>query len=110
MIARDPVRITAIGCAVLAAGALALAPFVSVPVAAGLSAGLLLGSLNHVLARRALGSALNFGASSVLRLGLISILAVGLGLLLGVPWAPLAGVAAAQVVLAAASTWMSFQR
>ncbi len=104
---RDPVRMTALGCAVLAAGALALAPFISVPVAAGLSAGLLLGSLNHVLARRALGSGLSFGASSVLRLGLISILAVGLGLLLGVPWAPLAGVAAAQVVLAATATWAS---
>ena len=104
MIALDPVRTTAIGCALLAAAALAAFPLLSWPVAAGLAIGLLLGGLNPILARRLLGDGLPFQASSLLRLLAVSAAGVGAGIALGAPWTPLVGLVAAQFVLLTAST------
>jgi hypothetical protein len=71
--------------------------------AVAFGAGLVIGSLNGLLARRALGSGLSFRASSLARLGVVSAVAIGVGLLLGSAAAALFGVAVAQLVLALAS-------
>ena len=105
MIAHDPVRLTALGCFTLALIALAASPVISWPLAGGIAAGLVAGSLNPLLARRAINSALPFQATSLMRLALLSALAIGVGFLIGVPYAPIFGVAGAQFVLVLASTW-----
>jgi hypothetical protein len=104
LITLDPVRTTAIGCALLAAIALAAFPILSWPVGAGLAIGILLGGLNPILAKRLLGDGFPFQASSLLRLLVISAAGVGVGVALGAPWAPLTGLVVAQVVLMTAST------
>jgi hypothetical protein len=67
-----------------------------------LAAGLLVGSANGFLARRSLGSALDFRLSSAARLALLTAAAAGIGFLLGpVQVVPaLLGAAGSQVVLA----------
>lgn len=105
MIAHDPVRLTALACFSLAAVAVAASPLISWRMGVGLGSGLVAGSLNPLLAKRAVGSALPFQATSLMRLALLSALAIGAGFVLGVPYAPVFGVAAAQFVLVIASSW-----
>ncbi|HEY8812401.1 MAG TPA: hypothetical protein VIO86_07925 [Candidatus Dormibacteraeota bacterium] len=108
--ALDPVRATAIGSALLALLVLAAYPILSMPVAAGLAIGLLLGSVNPVLARRGLAAEMPFRATSTMRLLGLSVVGIAVGLLLGAPFATLLGVAGAQFVLVAASTFASIRR
>lgn len=108
--ALDPVRTAAKGSALLALVVLAAYPLLSLPVAAGLAIGLVLGSLNPALAWRGLGAELPFRTTSGLRLIGLSAVGIAIGLLLGAPFATLLGLAGAQFVLVAASTWASVRQ
>ena len=67
--------------------------------------GLLLGSVNGLLALRALGAGTSFAATSLGRLALLSAAGIGVAALIDLRLAPLvlAGIAVAQLVLAVAS-------
>ena len=67
-----------------------------------LGAGLLIGSVNGMWARRSLGSEISFRATSLGRLGILSAAGLAVGFALGtdVAWLALAGLAAAQLLLA----------
>lgn len=67
-----------------------------------MAVGLLLGSVNGYLARRALGAPTPFRTTSLWRLGLLTLVGLGLGVLLGYPTIPfvIGGLAIAQLVLA----------
>jgi hypothetical protein len=106
----DPAKLTPIVCAVLAVLAFAAFPIAGWPVAAGVAIGLIIGSANGLLARRALGSGLPFTATSLARLGTLSAAALAAGFLLGAPAAPVFGVAIAQLVLALASVFSLARR
>ncbi len=108
--ALDPVRTSAMGSALLALLVLAAYPILSLPVAAGLATGLVLGSLNPALARRGLAAELPFRSTSTMRLLGLSVVGIAVGFVLGAPFATLLGLAAAQFVLVAASTWASIRR
>lgn len=68
--------------------------------------GLLIGSANGFLVRRALGADAGFRVISLGRLAILSAVGLLLGALLGLPFVPLVllGIAAAQLVLALVST------
>ena len=70
-----------------------------------LAAGLLVGSVNGLWARRSLGSELSFRAASLGRLGVLSAAGLAIGFALGtdVAWLTLAGLAVAQLALAGAA-------
>jgi hypothetical protein len=104
---REPGVTTVVACA---AGAL-LAVCAGVALGSwrggvALALGLLVGSVNGLLARRALGLDVSFRVTSLGRLVVLSVAGLGLGALLGLPFVPLVliGIAAAQLVLAVAST------
>jgi hypothetical protein len=69
---------------------------------AAMALGLLLGSVNGFLARRALGAPTPFRTSSLWRLGALTLVGLALGALLGYPTIPfvIGGLAIAQLVLA----------
>lgn len=70
-----------------------------------LAAGLLVGSVNGLWARRSLGSELSFRATSLGRLAVLSAAGLAIGFALGtdVAWLTLAGLAVAQLALAGAA-------
>ena len=72
----------------------------------GVALGLLVGSVNGLLARRALSADASFRFTSLGRLAILSAVGLLLGGLLGLPFVPLVllGIAAAQLVLAVVST------
>ena len=93
-----------IGClaaAVVTFVALSIAGEVRVGLAVAL--GLVLGSVNGLLAQRALDAGVSVRLSSVPRLGLLTLVAIGGGLLIGLSyaWLVILGVAGAQLVLVA---------
>lgn len=95
------------GCLLAAATTLA-AGFFTGHLAEGLAlaAGLLIGSVNAPMARRALSSQLGFGTTSVARLVALTVAALAVGALLGWGLAValvVAGVALSQVIMAVAS-------
>jgi hypothetical protein len=102
----EPLRITVSVCmaaALLCIGAGLLIG--QLGPAAALAAGLLIGSCNGYLARGALGTELDFRATSMVRLLLLTAAAVGVAALAGV-WAipfAVAGLALAQIVLVVVS-------
>lgn len=65
------------------------------------SAGLALGSVNGMLAGRALGAGMNPRLSGLIRLGVLSAAAIAVGLAIGLDyaWLVILGVGAAQMVL-----------
>lgn len=72
---------------------------------AAFAIGLLVGSVNGLLARRSLGLDVSFRMTSVGRLAILSAAGLGFGFLLGVPYVPLVliGIAVAQLALAVVS-------
>jgi len=70
---------------------------------AALALGLVLGSINGLLAQRALDAGVSVRLSSLPRLALLTVAAIGGGLLIGVSyaWLVILGVAGAQLVLVA---------
>jgi hypothetical protein len=93
-----------IGClamAVVAFVALAVAGEIRAGVAVAL--GLVLGSINGLLAQRALDAGVSVRLSSLPRLALLTVVAIGGGLLIGLSyaWLVILGVAGAQLVLVA---------
>lgn len=95
---------TFVGCLAAAAvvfAALAIAGYTRAGLAIAL--GLVLGSINGLLAERAFGAGVGPRLSSVPRLAILSVVALGAGLLLGVAyvWLVILGVAGAQAVLVA---------
>jgi hypothetical protein len=99
-------RLTGAASAVAALAVLALGLALGRPRGGlALAIGLLLGSLNGLLARRGLTSGLPMSATSLGRLAVLSATGLGVGLLLGVDvaWLVLIGLAAAQVLLAFAA-------
>jgi hypothetical protein len=103
---RGPLETTVLVCAggaVLAAGAgLALGSWRG---GVAIALGLLVGSVNGLMARRALGLDVSFRLTSLGRLAVLSVAGLGLGALLGLPYIALVlvGIAAAQLVLAIAA-------
>jgi len=109
----DLLQRTVAGCAAaaaLAVLALALAGHWLSGVA--LAIGLVMGSANGFLARRALGSDLGFRATSLGRLAVLSAAGIGAGLLLGLQTLPLViiGIGLAQLVLALLAALESARR
>ncbi|MDQ6692403.1 MAG: hypothetical protein M3Z13_06520 [Candidatus Dormibacteraeota bacterium] len=105
-----PVKTTLTACAVMASLAVVIALVLGHPRAGvALAAGLMIGSVNGLLAQRALRASFSFRATSLGRLGLISMGGLAAGLLLGMDVVvySLAGLAAAQFVLAAAAARMT---
>jgi hypothetical protein len=107
---RDPVRLAALACGLLAVLVLAAFPLLSWQVAVGFAAGLLLGGAGPFMTARTLGSAATFRAGIGLRLALLSAASLGIGFLLGVPWSTPLGVGVACFVLAGSAAWASFER
>jgi hypothetical protein len=102
----EPLRTTVLVClggALLALAAGSALGHWRAGLAVGL--GLLAGSANGFLARRALRAGVGFGLTSLGRLTALSVVGLGLAALLGLQLAPLVlgGVAGAQVVLAVVS-------
>ena len=103
----DPVGYTVVACTAGAVVAVVIglaSGFWRAGVAVAL--GLLVGSVNGFLARRALGADAGFRVTSLGRLTVLSAVGLILGALLGLPYVPLVllGIAAAQLVLAVVST------
>jgi len=99
-------RDTAAASAAAAAAAVVVALALGQPRAGlALAVGLVLGSLNGVLARRGVASGLPVSATSLARLAVLSAAGLGLGFLLGVDvaWLVLLGLAGAQLMLAFAA-------
>jgi hypothetical protein len=96
------VVVCAAGALLAAAGGLAIGSWRG---GAALALGLLVGSVNGLLARRSLGLDASFRMTSMGRLAVLSVVGMGLGVLLGLPYVPLVliGVGAAQLVLAIVS-------
>lgn len=102
----EPLGVTKAACLAGAGLALAVGLLTGHLVAAGaLTGGLLIGSTNGFLARRALRADLDFRFTSLGRLALLTAAGIGLGAALG--WAALpfalGGVALAQLLLAGAA-------
>jgi hypothetical protein len=96
--------------AVIVLLALSLAGHVREGVA--VAAGVMLGSINGLLAERAFGAGVSLRLSSLPRLAVMSGAAIGVGLLLGAgyAWLVILGVAAAQGVLVAVAARSLFDR
>ena len=114
---KDPagrtLRLAAAAAAALAAVAVGLGLAIGQPRGGlALAAGLMLGSLNGVLARRTIGSALPMSASSLGRLAVLSATGLAAGLLMGVDvvWLVVLGLAAAQILLALAAAHEMLRR
>jgi len=93
-----------IGCLAAAVVALvALAVAGEVRAGAAVALGLALGSINGLLAQRALDAGVSVRLSSLPRLALLTVAAVGAGFLIGLSyaWLVILGVAGAQLVLVA---------
>jgi hypothetical protein len=103
MSTRNPILATVIACAAMALVA-ALGGVVLGHPRAGfaLAAGLLVGSANGYLAKRALAAGFGFTAGSGARLAVLTVVGLGIGLLLGidVAWLTLLGLGLSQAVLA----------
>lgn len=97
------------GRAVIGCLAAAVVAFVALAVAgevragAAVALGLALGSVNGLLAQRAVDAGVSVRMSSLPRLALLTIAAIGAGLLIGLSyaWLVILGVAGAQLVLVA---------
>ena len=97
------------GRAVIGCLAAAVVAFIALLIAgevragAAVALGLVLGSINGLLAQRALDAGFSVRLSSLPRLGLLTVVAIGGGLLIGLPyaWLVILGVAGAQLVLVA---------
>jgi hypothetical protein len=103
MNSRNPVQTTAIACAAMAlSAAVTSAALGHARPGLALAAGIVIGSANGYLARRALGSGISFRATSIARLAVLSAAGLAVGLLIGidVAWLTLLGLAVAQLVLA----------
>ncbi len=99
----DPTVVVCAVCALLAAAAgLALGSWRG---GVAVALGLLVGAVNGLLARRALGLDVSFRLTSVGRLMVLSAIGIGLGALLGLVYVPLViiGIGGAQLVLAIVS-------
>jgi len=93
-----------IGCLAAAVVALvALAVAGEVRAGAAVALGLALGSINGLLAQRALDAGVSVRLSSLPRLALLTVAAIGAGFLIGLSyaWLVILGVAGAQLVLVA---------
>ena len=104
MTSRNPVQTTVIACAAMALAALLLWLALGHPrIGLALAIGLVVGSANGYLARRAIASGLGFRAASGARLAVLTVAGLGLGALLGldVAWLTLLGLGLSQLVLAA---------
>jgi hypothetical protein len=103
MTTRNPVQTTVIACAAMALAALLLGLAFGQPrIGLALGIGLVVGSANGYLARRAISSGLGFRAASGARLAVLTVAGLGLGALLGleVAWLTLLGIGLSQLVLA----------
>jgi hypothetical protein len=103
----------AVGCVLAAAIALvALSLAGNLRAGIAVAAGLVLGSANSLLAKRALDAGFSPQLSSLPRLGILSAAAIGVGVALGLQnvWLVILGVAAAQGVLVAVAAGSVFKR
>lgn len=97
------VRAAVVTCVVVAAAILAWGLLAGQGATAlALAAGLLLGSVNGILAQRSLGAGSSFAATSMMRLGVLTVAGLAIGLVLGGSriWLVILALGCAQLILA----------